>query len=86
MYGNLESAEQAQRERDLCCGRERRMAAREDEAKAIVFHVYGLLDDVVGIGERESLDVTVVAGGLAAQTIDGPIPRRRGDPATGVRR
>ena len=82
----LEPAEQPQRERDLRARRERRVTAGEDEAEAVVFHValrFGALGALV---EQRGLGVTVVAGRLATQPVDGAVAGGGGDPTARVGR
>ena len=94
--GGVEAAEQAQREGDLGVGRQRRVAAEEHQPQLVVG------DDVdeqvevgelgVGVGfhvvgvQSVSSEVAVVAGGLPAQAVDGPVAGGGRDPAAGVRR
>ena len=60
------------------------MAAGEDQAQAVVGHRALLGRRVAGVHER-GLGVAVVARGLAAQAVDGPVARRGDDPAGGRR-
>ena len=84
-----QSAEQAQGERDLCVGRERGVAAREDQRQPLVGdrgHVVVLV--VVGRerGEPGELLLLGLEGPPAAEPVDRAVPRGRDDPGAGVRR
>ena len=82
--GRLEAADEAQRQRDLRLGRERRVAAGEDQLEPLVAD-HGLLVVRELFGPREQL-------GLARQCllptdpVDGRVPRRRDDPGAGIAR
>ena len=58
------------------------MAAREDEAQAVVAHRTDRRL-VAAVVEQGGLGVAVVAGRLAPQPVDGPVAGGRGDPAPG---
>lgn len=78
--GGREPTHHAQRERDARRGRERRVAAREDEAQPVVVHG-ALLDGVVRCVQERGLRVAVRARGLAADPVDRLAARGREDPA-----
>src|SRR5437660_6457250 len=61
------------------------MAAREDQSKAVVLHLALRFGRCVGVREDERLDVTIMAGAFATQSIDGPIASGGGDPSARVR-
>ena len=70
-------------------GGERRVAAGEDEAEAVVVHAcirVGELVWLVRLVEERGLGMAVVAGGLAAQPVDGAVAGGGGDPPAGVGR
>ena len=79
----LEAAECAQREGDLGFEGQRRVAAGEDEAKAVVGDVARIevrrLDGQVGRGRREGVQL-VREPGLATDAVDGLVPGRLDDP------
>ena len=82
--GRLEAADEAQRQRDLCLRRERRMAAGEDQLEPLVGNG-GLL--VVGelLGPCEQLRLARQRL-LAADPVDRRVPGRRHDPGAGIAR
>ena len=84
-----EPAQGAQRERDLRIERERRMAAGEDQAQALVG------DGRVGravvrfrarLGDPSELAADLLEAPSAAQRIDGLVARRRDQPCTRIAR
>jgi len=78
-----QTADEAQRQRDLRLGGERRMAAREDQLQAFVgddsLLVLGQL-----LGTREQLRLARERP-LAPDLVDRPVARGRDDPRTGIR-
>ena len=83
--GRGQATEQPQRQGDLRLGRERRVAAREDQAESVVLHGPGLLSCRL-VRELDHLPEEFATARLAAEVIDGSISGGRRDPATGVRR
>ena len=84
--GGLEPAEQAQGQRHLGGGGQRRVAAGEDQAEAVVVHGSHLLRGLVAVVDELGLGVAVVARRLPAQAVDGPVAGGGDDPAAGVGR
>ena len=82
--GRAQPAEQPQRERDLRGGRERRMAAGEDQPQAVVVHRARLLR-LAGRSQRGLL-LLRRARRLAAEAVDPAVARGRDDPARRARR
>ena len=80
----LEPAEQAEGERHLRLGSEGRVAAGEDEPQAIVAHRTDLLGLVIVLVQPDGVHLAVVAGRLAPQAVDRPVPGRGEDPAPRV--
>src|SRR4029078_2290726 len=81
----LQPTEQPQGQRDLRARRQRRVAAREDQAQSIVAPP-GDLDLFLVRLEQRGLHVAVVARGLAPEAVDRAVARGGEDPAAGVRR
>jgi hypothetical protein len=83
--GRRQAAEQAEGERDARRGRERRVAAGEDQAEAVVVHGTLLVGGwfVRGV-EQGGLGVAVVARGFAAEAIDGAVAGRGDQPSRGA--
>ncbi len=82
----LQTSEQAQRQRDLDVRRQRRVAAREDQPQAVVLHGSDRFGWFVALVDERGLGVSVMAGCLAPEPVDGTVAGRRRDPRTGVRR
>jgi hypothetical protein len=88
--GGRQAAEEPQRERHLCVGRERRVTAGEDQPQPLVGDarrhrlLVGLL--VVGPHERGELRCPVALHALAPQPIDRPVARDGDDPRGRVAR
>ncbi len=80
-----QAAKQPQRQRDLGSGRQRRVAAGEDEPQPVIAH-RTLLDGLLTGVQQRRLGVLVRAGSLAAQPVDSPVARRRDDPPGRARR
>ena len=56
------------------------MTAREDQAQPVVLHRTDLGGRLVGRPRSVRRDVPIMSGGLAAQSVDGPVARRGDDP------
>ncbi len=67
-------------------GRERRVAAGEDESELVVAHRSHLLVGLVGVVQQQGLRVAGLAGGLAADAVDRPVAGGGDDPGARVRR
>ena len=79
-----EATEQSQRQRDLCLGREGRVAAGEDESESVVLHGPGLLFRRL-LGALDDQPKEFASSRFATKVIDGSISSGRRDPATRVR-
>ena len=82
--GRGQPAERAQRERDLRVGRERGVAAREDELEPLVREgrvVHRVLHRLGDLEQPRLLGV----GAFAAEAVDGAVARRRHQPGAGAR-
>ena len=76
-----QAAERAQRQRHPRLGGERRVAAGEHQAQAVVGHVVGWL-----LGQRLEREELLLAHALAAQAVDRAVAGGGGDPGAGVAR
>lgn len=83
--GHRQPTQQAQRQRDPCLDRERRVAAQEDQPQPVVGHRAGGFGWCVVVEHLGRL-LSGVALGLAATPVDRLAGGRRGEPATGVGR
>ena len=83
--GGLQPGDEPQGEGHLGARRERRVAAREDQAELVVGHGADLLG-FVGFLHAHGLGLAVVAGGLPADLVDPPVAGGRDDPAGRARR
>ena len=81
--GGLQAGDEPEGQGHLGAGRERRMAAREDEAELVVCHRSHLLG-LVGRLHAHGLGLAVVAGGLPADAVDSPVAGGGDDPAGGA--
>jgi hypothetical protein len=83
--GGREPAQEPERQRHLNAGRQRGVAAREDQAQPVVSHSALLLWFIAGVQQR-SLRMAVLPGRLPAETVDRPVAGGRDDPTRGTRR
>ena len=72
--------------RDLDVRGQRRVAAREDQPQPVVLHGPDRFGWFVALVEERRLGVSVMAGCLTPEPVDGTVAGRRRDPRTGVRR
>jgi hypothetical protein len=80
----LEAADEAQRQRDLRLGRERRVAAGEDQLEPLVGdHGLLVLRELLGPGQQLRLAGERL---LPADPVDRRVPGRRDDPGAGIAR
>jgi hypothetical protein len=75
-----EPAQEPQRQRDLGAGRERGVAAGEDQPQPVIMHGTLLRRIVAGMQQR-GLGVPVLAGRLPAEAVDRPVAGGGDDPA-----